>query len=53
MKHKQPVLIGVCGQLEPTEEFLLCYKREILCILAERGIIDPKVLADCTEALEL
>lgn len=53
MKHEQPVLIGVCGQLEPTEEFLLYYKREILCILAERGVIDPKMLADCMGDLEL
>ena len=53
MKHEQPILLGVPGRVEPTEEFLLCYKREILCVLAEQDIIDPKTLADCMEMLEL
>ncbi len=52
MKRKGPVLIEVCGETEPTEEFLLCYQRAILCTLAERGTIAPKMLAECIGELE-
>lgn len=52
MVRRQPVLVEGPAELEPTKEFLLEYRRAILCALAERGMLTTDQLDSCIKGIE-